>query len=82
MIKHRKVSLNQLNFYLHIARNIYKDYGKIGNRGLNKLLDEINEREINKDDIMKLLIFYNSFDIKNLDEFIYLLEDEIEKRNL
>ena len=75
----RKTSIKALNNYLEDARDLHSKYGNPGKVSLKRLLEPINGSP-NPERIKEMKDLFGLYFINDLEEWICLLEDEIEHR--
>ena len=75
----RKTSIKELNNYLEDARDLHSKYGNLGKASLKRLLEPVNGSP-NPERIKEMEDLFGQYFISDLEEWICLLEDEIEHR--
>ena len=75
----RKTSIKALDNYLEDARDLHSKYGNPGKTSLKRLLDPLNGSP-NPERIKEMEDLFQQYFISDLEEWICLLEDEIEQR--
>ena len=79
MEEFRKTSIVELKHFLDDAQDLHGKYGNTGKSTLRKLLNPINGSP-NIKRIAELNVLFEQFFITDLEEFIRILENEIERR--
>ena len=75
----RKTSIKALINYLGDARDLHSKYGNPGKASLKRLLEPVNGSP-NPERIKEMEYLFGQYFISDLEEWICLLEDEIEHR--
>ena len=73
----RKTPFKALRNYLEDARDLHSKYGNLGKASLKRLLEPVNGSP-NPERIKEIEDLFRQYFIKDLEEWICLLEDEIE----
>ena len=75
----RKTPINVLDHYLEDARDLHSKYGNPGKASLTRLIEPVNGSP-NPERIKEMKDLFGLYFINDLEEWICLLEDEIEHR--
>ena len=77
----RKTPLVVLRHYLEDARDLHSKYGNPGKTSLKRLIEPVNGSP-NPERIKEMGDLFGQYFIRDLEEWICLLEDEIEQRRI
>ena len=75
----RRTPIKALDNYLEDARDLHSKYGNLGKASLKRLLEPVNGSP-NPERIIEMEDLFGKYFIRDLEEWICLLEDEIEHR--